>query len=202
MRLESLLVVTALTLALGGCNTDSSKSPADETAMTSHEAGALAPRDLTLRTSSTPALEVASPVELSRPSLPSPRRAARKLSRKPAPATVPEQPPEAAPALAAAIPVPATVVDEVAADPVPVEDVSTGSGRELAPGKTVTIVPASAGPSTASPEDDSWGASARVHCGTVIRGGGGGGRCKPRGGARGIGIAGRIPVGVPGLRLR
>lgn len=204
MRLESLLALASVTLVLGGCSPESPRASTDETGMAAREAGAPAHRDLTLRTSAAPTLEVASPVELSRAEPRPPRRAARKVSRKPAPAPAPEPPAEAAPAAEAAEPVPATAMAEVKADPgAPVEDVDVGAGRELAPGKTVTIVPVSAGPSTSPSEDDSWGAIARVRGGTMIRGGGGrGGRCKPRGGVRGIGIAGRIPVGVPGLRLR
>ena len=201
MRLESLLALASVTLVLGGCSAESPKAPTDETAMAPREAAASAHRDLTLRTSATPTLEVASPVELSRPAPPSPRRTARKISPRPAPAPAPEPSAEAAPASESAVPVLASAVADVAADPsAPVEDVDVGAGRELAPGKTVTIVPVSAGPSTEPAEED-WRATGRAHGGTVIRGGGGG-RCKPRGGVRGIGIAGRIPVGVPGLRLR
>ncbi len=206
MRLESLLALASVTLVLAGCSTESPKASTDETAMAPRATGAPAHRDLTLRTSAAATLEVASPVELSRPAPPPPRRTARKISPEPAPAPAPEPRPEAAPAFEAAVPVPSPAVAEVAADPgAPVEDVDVGAGRELAPGKTVRIVPATAGPSTEPADDGSWGVIERTRGSTTIGGGiggGRGGRCKPRGGARGIGIAGRIPVSVPGLRLR
>jgi hypothetical protein len=86
---------------------------------------------------------------------------------------------------------------EALADPAPVDDAAS-SGRELAPGKTVTVIPVSSGPSIRADEDDSWLPSERPR-GIIM---GGGGRCPRRGGVRGIGIAGRIPVGIPTRRLR
>jgi hypothetical protein len=61
------------------------------------------------------------------------------------------------------------------------------------------VIPASAGSSTPVEAEDSW-SGPRPARGILV--GGGGGRCRPRGGVRGIGIAGRIPIGRPGLRLR
>jgi hypothetical protein len=158
-------------------------------------------RDLTLQSPGVPAVEVASPVELSRPT-PEARPAQRpRMSPKPAPAPAPDPVPEASLAAESAMPVPAVAVTEVTAEPAPVEDASVGAGRELAPGKTVTIIPATSGPSSA-PEEPSWGPVGPAR-GVIIGGGrGGDDTCRPRGGGRGIGIAGRIPVGVPRHRLR
>jgi hypothetical protein len=95
-----------------------------------------------------------------------------------------------------------SAVTEAATAEPPVEDADAGAGRELAPGKTVTIIPASAGPATVA-EEPEWGPVADRSRGVMV---GGGPRCRPRGGVRGgvrgIGIAGRIPIGIPGRRLR
>ena len=203
MRAASILPLAFFVAVLAGCGAESPQTANQETASRGGEGTALANRDLTLQTAATPAVEVASAVELSR-AAPEPKPVRRaKVSPKPAPAPAPDPVPEAAPAAQAAAPVPALAVAEVLTEPAPVQDVAVGSGRELAPGKTVTIVPASNEPSFA-PDDSSWTyPEAGRGRGTVIRGGGGGGgKCRPRGGVRGIGIAGRIPVGVPGRRLR
>ena len=197
--MRALIVPVAFTAAvLAGCAAESPRSSNQETASRGVAGTALPDRDLTLQTPAMPAVEVASPVELSRPA-PEPRPARRaRISPKPASAPAPDPVPEAAPAAQAAAPVSAAAVAEVLAAPAPVEDAAVGAGRELAPGRTVTIIPASNEPSF-SPEDTSW-VSATAGRGAII--GGGGGRCRPRGGVRGIGIAGRIPIGVPGRRLR
>jgi hypothetical protein len=202
MRAASILALAFTAAVLAGCAAESPQTANQETASRGVEGTALPERDLTLQTTATPAVEVASAVELSRPAAePTPVRRAR-ISPKPAPAPVPE----AAPAAQAAVPDLSVTVAEVLAEPAPVEDVAVGVGRELAPGKTVTAIPASTGPSSA-PEDPSW-APPEASRGMIIGGGGGhGDKCRPRGGVRGggvrgIGIAGRIPVGVPGRRLR
>jgi hypothetical protein len=155
-------------------------------------------RDLTLQAQPNLPVEVASAVELARP-VAEPKPAPRpRISPKPAPAPTRDPAPEAEPAGQAAVPVPAVAVAEVLAEPAPVEDVVVGAGRELAPGRTVTVIPASSGPSSAPIEPD-WPAAGPTR-GIMVRGGGD--RCRPRGGVRGIGIAGGIPVGLPGRRLR
>jgi hypothetical protein len=201
MRAASILPLAFTAAVMAGCAAESPQATHQETAFRGVKGTAPADRDLTLQTAPTPAVEVASPVELSRaaPELKPVRRA--RISPKPAPAPAPDPVPEAAPAAQAAAPVPAVAAAEVLAEPAGVEDVAVGAGLELAPGKTVTIVPASNEPSL-SPDDSSW-AYPEAGQGTIIRGGGGGGgKCRPRGGVRGIGIAGRIPIGVPGRRLR
>ena len=192
MRAASIFPLAFTAAVLAGCTAESHQGSNQETA-------SLPQRDLTLQAAATPAVEVASPVELSRPT-PEPARRPR-VSPKPAPAPVPEPLREYSPVAQAAVPVTSVAVAEILVEPAPVEDVAVGVGRELAPGKTVTVIPAASGPS--SPEDPSWAASGPGRS-MIIEGGGGGrgGRCRPRDGARGIGIAGRIPIGVPGLRLR
>jgi hypothetical protein len=142
-------------------------------------------------------MPVASAVELDRPAPPA--RPVRTVVRprprpRPAPAPEPVPAPEAVTVEAMA---PAPLVAEAPPEPKP--ESATG-GRELAPGRTVTIIPVSNGPVLEAEDDDSWLPSERSR--GIGLGGGGGGTCKPRRGVRGIGIAGRIPVGVPGRRLR
>jgi hypothetical protein len=95
------------------------------------------------------------------------------------------------------VPVSPPAVSEALADPAPLDDAASG-GRELAPGRTVTIIPVSSGPSVEADEGDSW-APSEPSRGVLV---GGGGTCRRRGGAGGIGIAARFPVGIPALRLR
>ena len=199
MRAASILPLAFTAALLAGCAAESPQPPMDETASSGADGTGFPDRDLTLQRSATPAVEVASPVELSRPS-PEPRPArGSRISRKPVPAPAPEPVPEVTPAAESAVPVLTVAVAEVIAEPAPVEDGVVGAGRELAPGKTVTIIPASSGPSLTPGEDDSWAPAARAR-GIMV--GGGGDRCRPRGGVRGIGIGGRIPIGVRGRRLR
>jgi hypothetical protein len=196
MRAASILPLALTTALLAGCAADSSRRSNQETASRGAERAELPDRDLTLRTPATPAVEIASPVELSR-ALPEPPRARRpKISPKPVPAPTPDRPPEASPDAEAAVPA------STLAEPAPVDDATAGAGRELAPGKTVTVIPASSGPSSSSPEDPSWAPEGPGRSVIIGGGGGRGGKCRPRGGVRGIGIAGRIPIGVPGRRLR
>lgn len=198
MRGASILPLAITAAALAGCATESPRTSNQETASVETAASGLPQRDLTLQTPDRPALDVASPVELSR-AAPEPKLA-RRARHSPKPAAVPAPLSVAAPAALAAVTVPAVAVVQVRADTAREED-AVGGGRELPPGKTVTVIPASNGPSS-SPDDPSWDPSGPGR-GMIIEGGGGsGGRCRPRGGVRGIGIAGRIPIGVPGRRLR
>ncbi len=197
MRPPSLLsfVIAALVAA---CGSEVSSLPeADETAI---RAPAAPERDLTLQAPAASVVEVASPVELSRPE---PQRTVSREANprpspkpRPRPAPMPEPEPEDPPA-PEPVAVPAVAVAELEVAPVADEQPAAG-GRELAPGKTVTVIPASNGTVVEADTDDSWLPSERAR--GII--GAGGGTCRPRGGVRGIGIAGRIPVGVPGRRLR
>jgi len=195
MRAVLLLPLALVAVVLAGC----AESPSNqETASYGTGETVLPERDLTLQSPATPVVDVASPVELSRPApKASPtRRIASRRPAKPASALAPVR--EAEPAVEAPAPAPPVAVAEVAAERVPVEDVAVGAGRELAPGKTVTLIPVSSGPSYAPEADDSWLPEGPGR-GLVV---GGGDTCRRRGGARGIGIAGRIPIGVPRHRLR
>jgi hypothetical protein len=204
MRMTNTFPLACSVALLAACAAEAPRSLPGETASSGAAAGAPtnAPsRDLTLQLPAAPALEVASPVELSR-SDPKPTPIPRpRVSPRPAPAPAPAAKPvaEVSPVASAVVPIPSLPVTEVGAQPVEEESAAAGSARELAPGKTVTVIPASAGSSTPLEAEDSWSGPQPAR-GILV--GGGGGRCRPRGGVRGIGIAGRIPFGRPGLRLR
>ncbi len=163
-----------------------------------HEETASTGRDLTLQAPRVPAAEVASAIELGRPEpAPAPARAHhRPATAKPAP-RAPAAEPVAEPATVPTVAMAA--VPEAAAEPAPapVDDAAAG-GRELAPGKTVTIIPVSSGPSVEADPGDSWVPS-EPQRGVIM---GGGGTCRRRGGGGGIGIAARFPVGAFSPRLR
>jgi hypothetical protein len=143
-------------------------------------------RDLTLRQTESPAVEVASPVELVRapaqvrtaPQVRPKAKAAPTGRRAAAPVAVVVPAPAAAPAAPVAAP-----AETEAPDP-----------HALAPGQTVTIVPAST-VSTGAPSGGDWTDQLPAHGGrgTTIRGGGGdcggrghGGRPDGGGGFRGL----------------
>jgi hypothetical protein len=220
MRAASLLLLALVTGLVTGCGTEPPRVADEEVTAV---ADSMLERDLTLQTSAAPALEVASPVELTRQA-PAP-------DSKPVHPTEPVTPPTAvspeesapsAPAMLRAaafakaradrtplnrappeLAVEERAVEEPATEEPPALEPETpvlpaGAGRELAPGKTVTVIPAAGGPSIEADADDSWLPS--EHPRGII--GAGGGTCRPRGGVRGVGIAGRIPVGIPTRRLR
>lgn len=221
MRAASLLPLALITGLVAACGTESPRVAEEEATAAADSVGE---RDLTLQTSTAPALEVASPVELTRP------RSAPAPDSKPLHRTKPVTHPtalsaeESRPGPAAVLPVTAPAEPPVGPAPVtqappewtaeetaeaprteesvaPVSDAPgqpAGAGRELAPGKTVTVIPATSGPSLEADADDSWLPSERPR--GII--GAGGGTCRPRGGVRGVGIAGRFPVGIPTGRLR
>jgi hypothetical protein len=199
MRAVSMLPLAFAAALLAGCAAESPRLSNHETASRGSEGTSLSDRDLTLHSPARSTLEVASPMQLSRPT-PEPRSTPRpRVSRKPAPASAPYPIPEVPLAAEAAAPVPTMAVAEVTAEPEPVADAVAGAGRELAPGQTVTVISVSTHPSSAPEADDSWVPSKRPR-GIIV--GSGAGKCRPRGGVRGIGIAGRIPIGVPGCGLR
>jgi hypothetical protein len=172
MRTVFLLPLTAMVALAAGCRSEG------------RESAALSPprRDLTL---ATPAeeVDVASPVELRqirtrnqtlRPSHPSSRRSSA-IELVSVPTALPT----------------ASVVATPAADPV-APPISTpaepANDRELPPGKTVTLIPVSSGPSTA-PEwtDERPDEGSEARGGTIVKGRGG--RCGHGGRGPGIGIA-------------
>jgi hypothetical protein len=169
MRTVVLLPFAAVAAVLTGCGSQGRESAARSVPQ----------RDLTLG-AQTRELDIASPVELQalrtqyqtvRPSRTLRRSSAQRSS-----------PVVAQPAPAAAVPTVVLVSHPVA------EPASTPSepanDRELLPGKTVTLIPASSGPST-TPEWTDEGPPARGRTMVV----GGGGRCPGRGRGPGIGIA-------------
>jgi hypothetical protein len=148
MRTLFLLPLTVLAAAaVAGCGSEET----EQSALAAPE------RDLTLK-AGPPKLEVASPVELQniRPlqsTVPSARRTRRTAPKTPVATTIATT---NAPATLIGVPVPVPVPVSSPA-PVPATD------RELPPGTTVTIIPASSGPSM-SPD--------RGGEGVTVRGGG------------------------------
>jgi hypothetical protein len=139
-------------------------------------------RDLKLQSAAAPAVEIASPVELGRAE-PEQRAAPRpRSSPRPAPAPSPDRTPDAAPA-PELVSAPAPV--SVATAPAPAAPAPAADSRELAPGQTVTVLPASSGTTSSGadtyvPGDSDHGAFKP------------GGHCPlpPRRGGRPIGIVG------------
>jgi hypothetical protein len=178
MRTSSLLPLTALVAGVAGCGSEARV-----------QAGRSVPqRDLTLVTQ-TAEVKIASPMEAQRlrvrqatarrsPSAARPVSATRsRRAPKPSVAAVASPPATLA---AGAAPVPA---DEPAAQP-PGTALTSDNDRELLPGRTVTMIPASTGPSPGSGTAD----EAPPERGgiMVVRGGG---TCRGRGRGPGIGIA-------------
>ena len=171
MRTNYLLPFSALIAVVAGCGGEG----------TEQSARSGQSRDLTLVTQ-TAEVQIASPVETQqlRPQQRTVLRSqpAARLAR--ARRSSPQEPTirlaaVAAPILAA----PEPVVQPVTA-PAPLND------RELLPGKTITVIPASSGPSTGADETDELPA-ARGR--TMVTGGGGTCRGRGRGRGPGIGIA-------------
>jgi hypothetical protein len=164
MRTVLLLPLISVVAVLGGCGSKG------------RESAALAQphRDLTLP-SSGPNVEIASSVELKQlrtPRTAHPRTPRRSSSIQPKVVFAAVAAPALIPAVYHPVAVPASTVLEPAND------------HELPPGKTVTAIPVSSGPSTAAePADETPTATGRHY------GGGRGGRCGGRGRGPGIGIA-------------
>lgn len=170
MRTVFLLPLTALVAVAAGCGSEARE-----------QRRSVPERDLTLVTQ-TAYVEIASPVETQV------RRApARRSSREPKVQLAVFTAPLAAlgagsaPVLAA----PEPVAKPASTASTPEEGASSDNGRELLPGKTVTLIPASSGPSTGSDEADELPAARGRPM--VVRGGG---KCGGRGRGPGIGIAG------------
>ena len=142
-----LIVPLAIAVAMaGGCS-----SVPEETGQSSLR---VPQRDLTLQRAPAETLAVVSAVEAPRPRVDRPAaQRARRVSRR-APATRPDIPSlEAAPTLATPAPARAPAAEAATADVA--EPAAAADPRELAPGKTVTVIPASTGPSVApAPADE------------------------------------------------
>jgi hypothetical protein len=181
--MRALLLLPVALAAVGAAGCGSASADPEQTAFQAPR------RDLTLRQTASPAAEVASPVELAR--APAHARTARQVrhsskaasaSRRPAPPVAAPAPTPVAAPISPAAPVAAPAKTE-APDP-----------HALAPGQTVTIVPASTA-STDAPSGGDWTDQlpAQGGRGTTIRGGGGdcggrghGGRPNGGGGFRGL----------------
>jgi outer membrane biosynthesis protein TonB len=134
-------------------------------------------RDIKLSGAPAQPVEVVSPVELGRPE--PPRQPVQRPQPTPRPAPAPKPETDPAPEMApapelVAVPAPAAVAEVPAPAP---------SGRELAPGQTVTVLPASTGPSTGATDLD-------FPEGQGLKAGGGHCPLPPRRGGRPIGIIG------------
>jgi hypothetical protein len=173
MRSPVLLRLMALVTMVAGCG-----SQAEQPA-----ARSIPKRDLTL-VRQAPPIETASAVEMAQPKVqqraipvrqrarPAPVRAAPVLEPKIEPVTLPLR--VVAPAAID------SVAEPAAAEP--------ANARELPPGKTVTVIPASSGPSV---ETDDFDDFPPLRGGTLIRGEG---TCRGRGRGRGPGGIGGTPL--------
>ncbi len=182
MRTFLLFPLALAAAAIAGCGGDS--------AGTEQTAFRVPDRDLTLRQADEPAVDIASAVELrrsppvQRPAAPRPRRVRRPAPVAPSTAAEP-QPVAATPAPGLTQVEPGVVVASAAfEEPDP---------HALAPGQTVTIIPASGGGSSEPDWTDQLPGDADR--GVVMNPGGRGGGCKPRGG-------GTLPGGIRGGGFR
>jgi hypothetical protein len=165
MRTIFLLPLTALVALVAGCESEGGE----------RTTGSVPERDLTLVTH-TSEVKFASPVETQKP-----QRAAR-----PARAPLPKRLAPTVKLAAVAEPLAALGAPVVAAEPVtqPASTAATpDNDRELPPGKTVTLIPASSGPSTSADEAEEFPPEGST---MVVRRGG---TCRGRGRGPGIGIA-------------
>lgn len=176
MRSAAWLVGLVMLGGLSGCGSDRQTESAQLRPPT---------RDLT-QPAEPAAVTVASPAELGRARPRSsgnhPNRASRQsaLARKTPPAPLRPATPVPDPVITA---IPA-VMKPIRGPAAPAAQPEHGIGHELAPGETVTIIPASSGSST----DVGEGTTERERpagAGVFI-GGGHGGTCRPRGGVRGF----------------
>jgi hypothetical protein len=172
MRIVMLLPLALAAVAAGGCRTASEG--------TEQAALGVPQRDLTLQQTPAPEVEIASPVELARAPTERPTTQRPRRVHRPAPARHPEAnasedaPATLTPTPAPAKPVPTALAATEAADP-----------HALAPGQSVTIIPASSGPT--APADWTDERPSGRERGVEVGGGGHGGRCK----GRGTGMPGR-----------
>jgi hypothetical protein len=164
MRIVMLLPLALAAVTAGGCRT------APEA--TERAALGVPQRDLTLQQAAAPEVEIASPVELARAPSEQPKTQRPRRAHRPAPARHPL--PEVAPA-ALTMPPPAPPAATGLAASAPEE----ADPHALAPGQSVTIIPASSGPTTPTDWTDQL-PSGRER-GVEVGGGGHGGRCRPRG---------------------
>lgn len=168
MRIVMLLPLALAAVAAGGCRTASEG--------TEQAALGVPRRDLTLQQTAAPEVEIASPVELARAPSERPMTHRPRRAHRPAPTRLPEANlPEVAPATLTPTPAP----PQPAATPLAARAPEAADPHALAPGESVTIIPASSGPTT--PADWTDERPSGRERGVEMGGGGRGGRCKPRG---------------------
>jgi hypothetical protein len=167
MRIVMLLPLALAAVAAGGCRTASEG--------TEQAALGVPQRDLTLQQTAAPEVEIASPVELARAPTERPTTERPRRAHRPAPAHPEATAPEVAPATLTPTPAPAQPAATALAASAP----EAADPHALAPGQSVTIIPASSGPTTLTDWTDQR-PSGRER-GVKVGAGGHGGRCKPRG---------------------
>jgi hypothetical protein len=168
MRIVMLLPLALAAVAAGGCRTASEG--------TEQAALGVPQRDLTLQQTPAPEVEIASPVELARTPTERPTTQRPGRAHRPAPVRHPKATtPEVAPATLTPTPAPIQPVATALAASAPEE----ADPHALAPGESVTIIPASSGPTT--PADWTDQRPEGRERGVEVGAGGHGGRCRPRG---------------------
>jgi hypothetical protein len=187
MRTTVLLPLTALVAVLAGCGSEGREQAAR----------AVPKRDLTLVTQ-TAQVEIASPVEIQRLRIQGRTAHPSQWAARLASASRSSRQPKIIFAAVTAS-TPTLAVPEPIAQPTSTASTSNNS-RELLPGKTVTVIPASTGASAGSDTADELPpAKGRT------KGARGGGTCRGRGRGPGIGMAPSSSPGFPldqRLRLR
>lgn len=161
MRSSFLFPLTALVVIVAGC---SSKVREQAT-------GSLPQRDLTL-VPQTSAVEIASPVEIQRV----------RIQHRTARRSIPLEPKVRLAAVWS--PTSVSAAPQPIAQPANTE-ATPANDRELLPGKTITVIPVSSGPSAGTDKTDELPAAR----GRTMVARGGGGTCRGRGRGPGIGMA-------------
>ena len=169
MRALSLIPL-AMVVVVAGCGSESAESG---------RASGVPQRDLTLQQAPAPDMAVASALEAPRPRPERPmiHRPRRSPDQALAPARDPGTPDAASNAEPVAVPTVAPAPAQAAAPPIVDEAVDP---HALAPGKTVTIVPVTSGPSTGSGHDADEMPS-RAGRAIIMMGGGHGDTCRGHG---------------------
>lgn len=165
MRHSAIFPLAIAAAVLAGC--DSAPEAREQAALQVPQ------RDLTLQRVPAATAPVASPIETPRPypirSTSRPRRVSQPAPVSPSPLKTAEADSAARTTAPEAVRVPAVMPAPAATEPPP-------DPRELAPGQTVTIIPASSGPSVAAEPNDAIPSRAGR---AIMRGHGG--TCRPRG---------------------
>lgn len=174
MRISKVAFLVLTLVAAGGCG--AAPEGTEQAALGVSQSDLTLRRDLTLQQPAAPKVEVASPVELGLKPSERPRSRSSRRPHQPAAATTDvATTPATAPLPAAVSPEPRPVA-LAPSEPEPPDP------HALPPGRSVTVIPASAGPVT----DEGWNHehSSGREDGVSVGAGPHGGGCKPRGGGR------------------